>query len=87
MPYSLHSNFKEIHEFVGGISPHMIIPIVKDFPDENKLYYAEQQRVSKQQLFSDQTLFETTSGDYRSEMEELRHLYCSPATLGFASLL
>jgi mRNA degradation ribonuclease J1/J2 len=33
VPYSLHSNFKEIHQFVDSIRPSFIVPIVKEYPD------------------------------------------------------
>ena len=71
MPYSLHSSFSEIHEFVASICPAEIYPIVSDFPSEDQFFYSGKTEVSKKDLVFNQELFEMPSKDYTNEMLEL----------------
>lgn len=85
LPYSLHSNFQEIHEFVNSIRPSYIEPIVFSYPDEDRIFYADKD-FNKRLLVFEESLRENNR-DYGQEMEELRKMYCSPAREEYRTLM
>lgn len=74
MPYSLHSNFNELHAFVSSIRPSYLHPIVQNYPEQERMPFAE---VSA----SDRT------DNYYAELHELRTLYCSQPSKEYAQLM
>jgi hypothetical protein len=56
LPYSLHSNFREIHEFVSSIRPSYIEPIVFSYPEEDRIFYADREFNKKLLVFEQDSL-------------------------------